>query len=73
MAVMSNKEKVTLKLEFDAGVVDGRQRVSTKSINNVKLDVEDEAIHGTGLALSNLQNKNVLNIKKVEEITLVEE
>lgn len=73
MAVIANKDRVTLKLELDGGVVDGRQRTSTKSINNMKLNSSDEAIHGTGLALTSLQSKDVLNIKKVEEMTLTEE
>lgn len=73
MAIISSKERVTLKLELDAGVVDGRQRVASKSINNVKLEASDQAIHGTGLALTNLQNKDVLKIKKVEELLLIEE
>lgn len=73
MAILSNKERVTLKLELDGGIVDGRQRTSTKNINNMKLDATDEAIHGTGLALTGLQSKEVLKIKKVEELTLVEE
>ena len=73
MAILSNKERVTLKLELDGGIVDGSQRTSTKNINNMKLDATDEAIHGTGLALTGLQSKEVLKIKKVEELTLVEE
>jgi len=72
MAVIANKERVILKLELDGGVVDGRQRVSSKSINNIKLDATDDAIHGTGAALTNLQNKDVLNIKKIEEMSLEE-
>lgn len=73
MAVITNKERVTLKLELDGGIVDGRQRVTSKSINNMKLDATDEGIHGTGVALTSLQSKDVLKIKKVEELTLIEE
>lgn len=73
MAIIANKERLTLKLELDGGIVDGRQRISTKSINNMKLASSDDAIHGTGLALTSLQNKDVLKIKKVEEMTLREE
>lgn len=73
MAVIGNKERVTLKLELDAGIVNGRQRTSSKNINNIKLEASDDAIHGTGLALSSLQSKDVFSIKKVEEVTLIEE
>lgn len=73
MAIITNKERVTLKLELDGGVIDGRQRITSKSINNMKLEATDDAIHGTGVALTNLQNKDVLKIKKVEELLLIEE
>lgn len=73
MAILSNKERVTLKLELDGGIVNGRQRISSKNINNMKLDATDDAIHGTGVALSSLQSKDVLKIKKVEELALIEE
>lgn len=73
MAVITNKERVTLKLELDGGIVNGRQRITSKNINNMKLDASDEAIHGTGLALSSLQSREVFKIKKVEELALEEE
>lgn len=73
MAILSNKERVTLKLELDGGTVNGRQRVNSKNINNVKLDATDDAIHGTGMALTELQNKGLLKIKKVEETALIQE
>lgn len=73
MAVITNKEKVTLKLELDGGIVNGRQRTTSKNINNMKLDASDEAIHGTGLALSSLQSKDLFKIKKIEELALKED
>lgn len=73
MAIVSNKERVTLKLELDGGIVNGRQRVTSKSFNNVKLDATDDLIHGTGLALTGLQSKELLKMKKLDELTLVEE
>lgn len=73
MAIVESKDKLTLKLELDAGIVEGRQRTANKSINNIKLDASNEGMYGTGLALTNLQNKDVLRIKKVEELTLTEE
>ena len=73
MAVITNKERVTLKLELDGGIVNWRQRITSKNINNMKLDASDEAIHGTGLALSSLQSKDLFKIKKIEELALKED
>lgn len=67
MAIEVMTEKRTLKLELDAGVVDGRQRTSTKSYSNVKLDATDEGIHTCGEALSSLQELPLMKLKKVEE------
>ena len=67
MAIEVMKEKRTMKLELDAGIVDGKQRISTKSYNNLKLDATDEGIYTCGEALSTLQEFPLMKLKKVEE------
>ena len=73
MAVIGIKEKAVLKLELDAGLVDGRQRIKTKSFTKVKTGASDEGIYETGLALGGLHSNEVLKVKRVEETLLTEE
>ena len=73
MAIVAVKEKSTLKLELDNGIVDGRQRILSKNFSKVKTDATDEMMHGTAVAIANLQNKDLKKVKRVEEISLVSE
>ena len=71
MAVIGNKEKITLKMELDAGVVDGKQKIKSKAFTNIKASASDENLHGTAELFAGLQNLPLLNIKKVEETVLI--
>ena len=51
MAVVGIKEKSVLKLELDAGFVDGKQKVKTKSFNKVKTSASDQGLYEVGVAL----------------------
>ncbi len=71
MAINAVKEKSTLRLELDNGLVDGRQRVLSKNYSKVKNDASDEGLHGTAIVIAELQSKDLLRVKKVEETLLV--
>ena len=71
MAIVNVKEKVTLKLELDGGIVNGRQRTISKSLSKVKTDALDVDLHGTAEALAAMQSKNLLNVKRIEESKIV--
>ena len=73
MAIIVNKEKMALKLELDAGIVDGKQKIQSKTLSNIKTNAADENLHGTAIALAGLQNKSLLKVKRVEETLLTEE
>lgn len=73
MAVTKRIEDVVLKLELDGGIVEGKQKIKSKRFNKVKLDAADESIYQTGVVLSGLQNKNLINLKRLDEVTLIEE
>lgn len=73
MAIVAVKEKSTLKLELDNGMVDGRQKTTSKNFTKVKATAGDEQLHGTAVAIANLQSKDLLKVKRVEEISLVSE
>ena len=73
MAITTVKEKVVLKLELDNGIVDGKQKIQSKTFNKVRTDVADEDLHGVEVILADLQSKELLKVKKVDEVTLVSE
>ena len=64
---------MVLKLELDNGIVDGKQKIQSKTFNKVRTDVADEDLHGVGVILADLQSKELLKVKKVDEVTLVSE
>lgn len=73
MAIIAVKEKSTLKLELDNGIVDGKQKTLSKSFTKVKTDAADEEVLGTAIAIANLQSKDLIKVKKVEEVSLISE
>ncbi|MBC8590069.1 DUF1659 domain-containing protein [Wansuia hejianensis] len=73
MAIITVKEKTSLKLELDGGIVDGKQKIQSKSYNNVKTTAADEDLHSAAISLGGLYDKELLNVKKVEETSLTNE
>ena len=73
MATVSVKEKTNLKLELDGGIVDEKQKIIMKSFSKVKTDALDEEVYDTALALQGLQQKDLLGVKKTEEVRLIRE
>lgn len=73
MAIIKKVEDVVLKLELDGGVVDGKQKIKSKRFNKVKLNATDESVYETGLVLSGLQSKTLMNVKRLDEISLIQE
>lgn len=73
MAVTNKTEKVTLKLELDGGIVEGKQKVVSKSFANVNLAALDQNLHGAATELAGLQKKGLLKVKRIEETSLIEE
>ncbi len=71
--ITSIMEKMALRLELDNGVVDGKQKIQSKTLNNVKTTAADENLHGVATVLASLQNKDLLKVKRVEETVLAEE
>lgn len=73
MAIIATKEKSTLRLELDNGIVDGKQKTLSKSFTKVKTDAADEDVHGTAVAIADLQSKDLIRVKKIEEVSLISE
>lgn len=73
MAIENLKERTTLRLEFDGGMVDGKQKLIPKSFSQIKTTASDDELYNTATALANLQNKDLMKVKKIEVSSLWEE
>lgn len=73
MAINPIKEKVVLKLELDGGIIEGKQKVISKSFSKIKTDALDENLHGAAMSIGGLQEEALLKVKRVETTDLVEE
>ncbi|MBU5436687.1 DUF1659 domain-containing protein [Tissierella sp. MSJ-40] len=73
MAIQEIKENTTLKIELDGGTVDGKQKIKSKTFNKVKVTAENQELFKTATALANLQSKDLLKVKRIEEVVLKEE
>lgn len=70
MAIESLKEKLTLRLELDAGLVDGKQKVKAKSFTQIDPAAGDQALYNTASLISELQERDLVFVKKVETTAL---
>ncbi|MFA5575920.1 MAG: DUF1659 domain-containing protein [Tissierellaceae bacterium] len=73
MAIGNLKEKMTLRLELDGGMVEGKQKILPRSFSQIKADANDEALYSTAVALSGLQTKDLLKVKRIEVTSLWED
>ena len=55
MAIRTQKEKTTLRLELDNGIVDGRQRIISKNFTKVKTSAQDEDLYATAAAIGDFK------------------
>lgn len=72
MAIQAIAEKVLLKIELDGGIVDGKQKVNYKSFSKIKTNAPDEDLHGTATSMAELQEKDLVAIKKIETSELAD-
>ncbi len=56
---------VNLQMRLDGGLVNGKQKYITKSILGVALDASDDGILTVSETLGNLQNKTLVETRKV--------
>ena len=73
MALTSVKEKTNLKLVLDGGMVGDNQKLISKSFTKVKVEAQDQELYEVAKALESLQNKAILDIRKIEETSLKDE
>ena len=66
MALRSKK----LKMVYDDGMVDGKQRRKTKTYSNINLGALDENLKQVSGLIGGLQKKGLLESVKVEETLL---
>lgn len=73
MAIQTITEKVTLKIEVDGGMVNGKQKLNSKSFSKIKTDAANEDLHGTATTMANLQERELVTVKRIETSNLTEE
>ena len=59
-------EKRNLRLEHDAGIVNGKQKLKTQSVPDIKSDASDDGLYAVATAYHELSAKEVINVKKVD-------
>ena len=72
MAIQTLKEKMTLRLELDGGVVDGKQKINSKSFTQIKTASQDADLYETATAIAGLQDKALVKVKRIDTVTLIE-
>ncbi|MCQ4923071.1 hypothetical protein CIW83_11135 [Tissierella sp. P1] len=73
MAIDVLKEKLTLRLEFDDGVVNGKQKVHPKTFAQIKTTADDLNLHAAAKTIASLQNRPLLKVQRIETTSLIEE
>lgn len=73
MAIQAISEKVSLKIELDGGIVNGKQKINHKSFSKIKTDAANEDLHGTATTMAGLQERELVAIKKIETSELTED
>lgn len=61
-----------LRLEYDGGIVSGKQKIVSKQYGNISKTVQDSDLYSAGKELSKLCDKTILEIKRVEIARLSE-
>ena len=59
-------EKRNLRLEHDAGIVNGKQIFKTQSVPDIKSNATDDGLYAVGIAYNALSAKEVVNVKKID-------
>lgn len=66
MAISTVKEKIALRLQLDGGIVDGKQKLNSKTFAQIKVTAEDENLFAVAETLAGLQEKPLMTVQKVE-------
>lgn len=58
--------KVALKINFDEGIVDGKQKLKAKTISRVGKTATDDELFEAANLLGSLQTKAIYNLQRIE-------
>lgn len=72
MAIETVKEKLTLRLELDGGMVNGKQKIHPKTFAQIKTTADDTSLHNTAAAIASLQEKSLLKVQRIETTSLID-
>lgn len=66
----TEKQKITLRLGLDAGMVDGVQKYKHRNFSQISLEATDQGLYEAGEAMGQLFAEDLAYINKLEEIQL---
>lgn len=66
MAITSHLETKALIMQYNGGIVDGKQKVINRTISRTNSVAPDEKYHSTAQTLASLQELDLIGIKKRE-------
>lgn len=66
--VVSTKMQLRLNTGLDG---EGREMIRTKTYSNVKISAENEALYDVALSLSGLQNHELKEVHRVDDVVLI--
>ena len=70
MAVVEIKNPSTLKIKYDAGMVNGKVKIITKSYSNLKHDASLQDAFDVAEAVSDLCEHTLSDVLKVDNTTI---
>ncbi len=70
MAVVEIKNPSTLKIKYDAGMVNGKVKIITKSYSNLKHNASLDDAFAVAYAISNLQEHSLSDVFKIDSTTI---
>ena len=73
MAVVRTSQKKELMIDYDGGVVDGKQKIITKRYTNIASNVSDENIYAASVAIYGLQTQNLVKVNVRDTDLLTED
>lgn len=71
--VREETNRVRLKINLDGGIVNDKQVVKSRTYSGILTDAASKDLHAAGKAIADTQDKDLLSIQRLVEVTLVEE
>lgn len=68
----TNLVKVRLRMKFDGGLVDGKEKVIAKNYQAIQPTATNEGLHSAAIAMASLQDKALIGVVRLDETEITE-